>query len=506
MTELLREEFVDRQDKSRKEFNGVPNDPIRVSFYDYDGTRVNEVTRSEANKIAKADPSILFYFQDKNRIQQELTIGQVNVLVPSSDLATSSPCDTGAKPCGPPTLNIFGGEGLGALVNPVISPISEAPIAFDIINGGKNYTTPPFAQLVDKCGKGSGNKLETQISNGSVTQIKIKAPGDGYLAAPDGSYGGGGRVVVPAPDPNDPTPPKLPIVTFTASKYIINSDEEVTLVWRTENVTTVNITEVGNNLALIGSQNIRINRTKTYTLTAVGPGGMIKSQVTISLIPAQVPDPTKPPSVIFTSSKYEVNIDEEFELFWQVTSANTVEIVNEIGIVNNTGTRVLTIGETTTYTLTATGSGGTTIQKVTVVYKAPVVQPPLPPPPPPILGPTYPVILEIEDIDINNPGFGYQPGDKIVVTPDRGAVLEPVIDNGRIIKINVISPGSGFDDFPVITTNSPTGYNLSARPIFRVKRLDEEQNFVPPLGATIISVVDCVGIVPPKKEFDRVPR
>jgi hypothetical protein len=369
MTELLREEFVDRQDKFRKEFNGIPNDPIRVSFYDIDGTRVNDVTRKEANSIAAANPSQLFYFQDKNRIQQELSITQVNSLVPSSNLKAPPTCNTGAKPSGSPVLNVFGGEGLGVLANTIISPISSGVIGFDIINGGKNYIVPPFAQLIDEFGKGSGSKLETEISNGSVTQIKIKAPGDGYLAAPDGSFGGGGRTI---------KKPNQGLVQKPDGTYIV-----------------------------------------------------VPPNVSPELEPG---DTFIPPSI------------------------------------------------------------------------PPTITPTITPSIPPIITPTYPVVLEIDDVDIDNPGFGYQPGDNIIVTPDRGAVLEPVIDKGRIIKINVISPGIGFDDFPQITTNSPTGYNLSARPIFRVRRLNEEQSFIPPPGATIISVVDCVGIVPPKKEFDRVPR
>lgn len=330
MTELLRERFVDRADKTRKEFNGIKNDPIRVSFYDSDGKRVDDVTRKEANEIAKLNPNQIFYFQDGNSTQRELDINQVNNLTANQLSNQAPPCSTSAAACSSPILSIFGGNGIGALANPIISPISSGVIGFDILNQGKNYTTPPFAQLIDQCGNGSGSKLETEISGGSVTRIIVKAPGDGYLSGPDGSFGGGGRTTIPAP-----ARPLTPSIT---------------------------------------------------------------------------------------------------------------------------------------------------------------------------LGPTYPVILEIEDIDIINPGFGYQPGDKIIVTPDRGAVLEPVIDNGRIIKINVIKPGVGFDDFPIITTNSPTGYNLSSRPIFKVRRLNEQQSFIPPPGATIISVVDCVGIIPPEREFDRVPR
>lgn len=339
MSELLREKFVNRRDRNRKVFNGSTNDPIRVSFYDGDKKRVNDVTRSEANKIAAANPGQLFYFQDKNGIQRELTIGGVNGLNPGSDLKKTSPCNTGPKPCGPPYLNIFGGQGVGAAANTVISPVSSSVIAFDIANGGKNYTSPPFAQVIDECGNGKGSKLETEISGGSVVRIKVKAPGDGYLSSPNGSSGGGGRSV------STPTIP-TPIITPT------------------------------------------------------------------------IPSPTVRPVELF---------------------------------------------------------------------------------------PKYPVVLEIEDVDIINPGFGYVPGDTIIVTPDNGAVLEPVIDNnGRIIDIKVIRPGIGFNDFPEITVDSKTGYNFSSRPIFKVIRVDEKI-FVPPPGTPIISVVDCVGKIP-NQIFDVVPR
>jgi hypothetical protein len=375
MTELLRERFVDRQDKTRKQFQGYTNDPIRVSFYDLDEKRVNDVTRKEANEISDANPFQIFYFQDGNSIQRELNITEVNNLVPNNDLASSSSCLTGPQLCGPPVVNIFGGEGLGALANAIISPISSSPIAFDILDGGKNYTSTPFAQLIDSCGKGSGSKLEVEMEDDKVNRILIKAPGDGYLSAPDGSLGGDGRVIPTTPTVPGVTPPTVPGVT-----------------------------------------------------PPTVPG----------VTPPTVPGVTPP---------------------------------------------------------TVPGVTPPTVPGVT--------------PPTPTIGPSYPVVLEIEDIDIINPGFGYEPGNEIIITPDNGAVLEPVIDNGRIIQINVIKPGIGFVDFSIITTNSSTGYNLSARPIFRVIRLTEEEKqrrlTVSP-GVQIISVIDCVGIIPPKVEFNRVPR
>lgn len=40
----------------------------------------------------------------------------------------------------------------------------------------------------------------------------------------------------------------------------------------------------------------------------------------------------------------------------------------------------------------------------------------------------YPVILEIKQIIIKDTGFGYSPGDKIVISPDRGATANPIFN------------------------------------------------------------------------------
>jgi hypothetical protein len=528
MSDQYRDSCVNRQNKNRGK-----EDPIRVSFYDKDGTRINDVTRKEANCIAGLSTSMLFYFQDGNGYQRELLIPEVNTLNLIDKLPDAPSCPTNPQFCGPPRVQIFGGSGMAAEANAIISPVSSSVIGFDIVNPGFNFTTAPIAQLVDECGNGSGGNLfvQTQPYRGTgtggsrgrpgptkggleVKNIVITAPGDGYLAAPNGSKGGNGRVVIPAPDTDDPTPPALPIVTFTASKYLINSAEEVTLFWSTQNVTTVNITEIGNNLALRGSQNVRVDRTKTYILTASGPGGSKTAQVTISLIPAlppepPVPDPARPPSVTFISSKYEVNDGEEFELTWQTSNANNVTIDQEIGNVDRNGNRILTIGETTTYSLIASGPGGTVTQKVTVRYKTPVIPPvPQPPVPPGPGGTTYKVLLCLDEIYLEDGGFGYVPGDTARVVPENGSQVEMILNSrGEIQELKVLSKGCGYIDLPEIVIESQTGYNAKLYPVLSATRITDEQALfdIPP-EVSLVSVVDCVGKIAPKSEFDRVPR
>jgi hypothetical protein len=118
---------------------------------------------------------------------------------------------------------------------------------------------------------------------------------------------------------------------------------------------------------------------------------------------------------------------------------------------------------------------------------------------------TYPVLLTIEEIEIFDPGFGYCDNDQLVVSPDNGAILEPLIKDGKIIKVKVINGGLGFDDIPEITTTADScGYNFEAVPILKPVPPEEVEQI--PSYATLINVVDCVGKIPPKQEFDINPR
>lgn len=173
MKDQLRDSCVDRQNIFRKEFKGNSNDPIRLSFYDFDGLKVNDVTRKEANCIAGIKSDQLFYFEDGNGYIRELLIQPVNELtvvdtLPSAPSGSggsgnSSNCPTDPQLCGPPRVQIFGGMGLGAMANAVISPVSKSVIGFDIVNRGFNYDSAPIASIIDECGTGSGSKVLVQM-------------------------------------------------------------------------------------------------------------------------------------------------------------------------------------------------------------------------------------------------------------------------------------------------------------------------------------------------------
>ena len=118
--------------------------------------------------------------------------------------------------------------------------------------------------------------------------------------------------------------------------------------------------------------------------------------------------------------------------------------------------------------------------------------------PPDQQGGDYEVISEIDNIYIEDGGFGYQPGDTATVldcsgNPDASAKINITVDqNGTITGARVITPGTNYTCIPEIILNTDTGYNARLIPLLRFRRAEDID--VPP-GTVPLQVVDCVGKV-----------
>jgi hypothetical protein len=316
--------------------------------------------------------------------------------VPEELSSQGPPCPTAPQNCGPPKVKMFGGDGIGAIANAIISPNSNSIIGFDIVDPGTGFFSPPYVELVDDCGKGRGAAATAVIgpldgTNGNpsvvnpttgepeigVIDIIVDSPGNGYIDKPDGSLGGNETVWAEANE-----------------GYIIDDD--------------------GNYLVV--------------------PEGVTVPETGIYFPP-------------------------------RVTSDDNVEVTTPSIYDDDTGTG----------TETGTGTGVQLTQKF------------------PTTSNQYPVILEIGSVVIADPGFGYEPGDTISITPDNGAVLEPTIEGGSVTGVKVLKPGIGFNDIPTIEVVSDNGYNAEFKPVFRV--VDPETVDDLPVGAQIVQVIDCVGKV-----------
>lgn len=97
--------------------------------------------------------------------------------------------------------------------------------------------------------------------------------------------------------------------------------------------------------------------------------------------PAPAPAPSAPTIAQFTAEPSSIQSGQSSTLRWEVTgNVTSVSINNGIGAVQNTGNRRVSPDSSTTYSLTATGPGGSVDASATVS----VTQPPPPPPPPPV--------------------------------------------------------------------------------------------------------------------------
>ena len=157
----------------------ISNTNIMVGYISETEGYVRGLLVPEANEYEKNNPDTVFIFINGDKRVEYLTIDEVNALT-NNDLIRKDPCLTGPQPCGPPTLEFYGGGGIGAEANPVIDEDGNL-IAVDIVNGGFGYTTPPFVQVIDPCQNGAGAILNTEILNGVVVRVIISETGSGYL-------------------------------------------------------------------------------------------------------------------------------------------------------------------------------------------------------------------------------------------------------------------------------------------------------------------------------------
>lgn len=530
--EMYRDTCVNKQSRDR----GV-EDKIRLSFIDKDGLRVTEITRKEAECIANAEPEMLFYFQDGNGFQREVDINCVKQLNPQDDLLpTALSCPTAPQPCGPPKIQFFGGQGVGALANVIVSPTSSSIIGFDILNPGKNYLSEPIAEIVDECLNGAGAKIKVNMEDDKdVSPCDVKSVSgtlkrngtfifnnnknlcpsiEGYFNPSDGSC--------PIPGTLKTKQNKFRSTTKvskdTPGVFVPNERKKKTL----KKVKNIVVTAPGDGYlsapdgSLGGNGRVWKKKDEGYAITCSGGYYVVPVRVTTGIdpddiyIPPSIPNPNAP-NVSFMASKYRVSPNENFELLWRSTNANKIVIDPIVGEVAPNGSSFVSIANTTIFNLTATGIGGTANRTLTVnvfVSTSSTTRPPNPPTPPnPTPNPpnppspnpsgTYKVLLCLDDIEIADGGFNYKPGDQVKILPENGSKVEAVInDNGVVVSMRVLSKGCGYTDLPEIVIESKTGYNATFYPVLSVKRITTEEDFFNvPVEMPLVSVIDCIGVV-----------
>ena len=148
------------------------------------------------------------------------------------------------------------------------------------------------------------------------------------------------------------------------------------------------------------------------------------------------PPPSAPSVAQFTAEPTSIQRGQTSTLRWEVSGSVTSVSINQgIGTVQSTGSSRVNPSDSTTYTLTATGPGGTITGSATVDVSAP----PPPPPPPPEVKPVITIEKRIA-ADVQDAYFDY---DKTDIRSDAGGVLT---QNAAALK-------SILNDFPNASIN-----------------------------------------------------
>ena len=74
------------------------------------------------------------------------------------------------------------------------------------------------------------------------------------------------------------------------------------------------------------------------------------------------------------------------------------------------------------------------------------------------------------------------------------------------MSIKITNPGQGFTESPDIYIKSETGFNAVLLPKFCVERIaDDELIEYKPSEHKLVSIVDCVGVIPPPQRTIKEP-
>jgi YVTN family beta-propeller protein len=157
-----------------------------------------------------------------------------------------------------------------------------------------------------------------------------------------------------------------PTVGFSSNPAAIRQGESCTLIWTSENAASVSI---DNGIGIVGSSGtitVQPQATTTYTITATGRCGTVTESVTVIV--------HSPPVVHMTAVPGSIATGQTSQLSWTSENADAVIIDQGIGPVTPNGSLAVAPSATATYTITASGPGGTATDSATItVYQPPHV-------------------------------------------------------------------------------------------------------------------------------------
>jgi hypothetical protein len=147
------------------------------------------------------------------------------------------------------------------------------------------------------------------------------------------------------------------ITSFTASPANISAGQSSTLAWTVTGATSVSISpNIGSVNAQSGQTQVAPTQTTTYTLTATGSSGSVNATAVVTVGTGS----SGPQILRFAANPTTIQKGQQSTLSWS-TNGGTQVSISGIGTVAANGSTTVSPQQTTTYTLTVTGSNGQTV-------------------------------------------------------------------------------------------------------------------------------------------------
>jgi hypothetical protein len=360
---------------------------LNYSQVDGTHTRIMRVTLSETGKVIESK----VFFTTKTSLGAIDEINECFVAPDSSWFAartrgTSEVTGVGAYPTTSPTFNLLARAGAVGCM-PYVAPSGTWGLIAGAENGVRWGDAPSVAgrkqdQLLIAA-KGGGKAYHPGIStdekwalcghgtdqdhNSGAYDLYIykldaasKTVSDEQLLA-GGGFNGWPHVWVGTPTP--PPPPKPSIEDFYPSSYTVGPGEKVTLSWVAREATSAELD--GEVQPVEGSKEVAPLATTSYALIARNTAVSDIATATVEVTVNATPQPVVIES--FTATAEKIDQGQSTTLSWRVRNPTTLDVNGQRAA--PTGSLELGPQETTTYTLTARGSGGPVTRSLTITVK-----------------------------------------------------------------------------------------------------------------------------------------
>jgi hypothetical protein len=156
-------------------------------------------------------------------------------------------------------------------------------------------------------------------------------------------------------------PPPPTIDDFHADREIVLRGESATVHWSVSGAERVSLAPGFGMVPFVGQKTLRLTEDMEVTLAAEGPGGSTSRTIRIA-----VTSPPPPVIRLFRPEREAIKQGESVVVRWFVTGATRVRIDPDFSALPLEGLRMVGPDQTTQYTLTAEGPGGSSTRTIVI--------------------------------------------------------------------------------------------------------------------------------------------